>query len=49
LDEAIARGDTFVLAENAEDARAGSFFEREIQYLLSRSYPLEGGLTPSNC
>jgi hypothetical protein len=43
LDDAIARGDTFILAQDAESARAGSFFEKEIQYLLSRGYAFEDG------
>ncbi len=34
LDAAIARGDTFVFSN--EVARAGSFFERELQYLMER-------------
>lgn len=40
LDRAIARGDDFVLATPLDNVRAGSFFERELQYLFSKGYQL---------
>ena len=40
LDRLIKRGDEVVLATPASEARAGSFFERELQYLQSKGYKL---------
>jgi RHS repeat-associated protein len=40
LDRAIARGDTIRLATPASQAREGSFYERELQYLTSKGYRL---------
>lgn len=40
LDRAIARGDEFVLATPLDKVRAGSYFERELQYLFSKGYQL---------
>ena len=38
LDRTIARGDDIVLATSVDRARPGSFFERELRYLISRGY-----------
>lgn len=38
LDRTIARGDDIVLATPLDRVRAGSFFEREIRYLISQGY-----------
>jgi hypothetical protein len=45
LDTAIANGDNIVLATRLNQMRAGSFFEREINYLMSRGYTVssDGG------
>jgi hypothetical protein len=40
LDRMIARGDQVILATQANAARAGSFFARELQYLKSQGYQL---------
>jgi filamentous hemagglutinin len=40
LDRLITRGDEVLLATNAADARAGTFFARELEYLISRGYTL---------
>jgi len=40
LDRLIARGDQVFLATNAADAGAGTFFTRELEYLISRGYTL---------
>ncbi|MBN1612369.1 MAG: hypothetical protein JW940_37405, partial [Polyangiaceae bacterium] len=40
LDRLIARGDRVVLSTPAAEARAGSFFARELQYLKSHGYTL---------
>ena len=40
LDRAIARGDTFYLATPAANARAGSWYARELKYLNSRGYTI---------
>lgn len=45
LDRAITRGDTFQLATKASEARAGSFFERELQYLAGKGYTIGSGGT----
>jgi len=38
LDEAIARGDEFVLATPLNKMKPGSWFEREVKYLLDHGY-----------
>jgi hypothetical protein len=38
LDQAIARGSQFVLATAPSAARAGSFFARELEYMMSNGY-----------
>ncbi len=38
LDRIIARGDEIYLATNAAQARAGSIFARELEYLVARGY-----------
>jgi len=38
LDRMIARGDEVVLATPAAQARAGSFFARELEYLAGKGY-----------
>jgi RHS repeat-associated protein len=40
LDRLVARGDQVFLATNAADAGAGTFFARELEYLISRGYTL---------
>lgn len=40
LDRLIARGDTVLLSTPASQARAGSWFARELEYLSSRGYSL---------
>jgi hypothetical protein len=45
LDRMIARGDEIVLATPAGQARAGSFFARELEYLAGKGYaPSADGL-----
>jgi len=45
LDRLIARGDEIILATPAGQARAGSFFARELEYLASKGYaPSADGL-----
>lgn len=41
LDRAISRGNEFILATPYSKARPGSFYERELQYLLSKGYRLD--------
>jgi hypothetical protein len=36
--ETVARGDKFVLATPQSEVRAGSYFEKEVQYLQSKGY-----------
>lgn len=38
LDRAIARGSEFILATPIDKVRAGSFLQREIEYLISQGY-----------
>jgi hypothetical protein len=38
IDDAIARGDDFILATPPNAVRPGSYLDREIQYLLSQGY-----------
>jgi hypothetical protein len=38
LDQAIARGDRFILATQPSLARAGSYFARELEYLAGKGY-----------
>lgn len=38
LDDAIARGSEIQLVTPLSHVRAGSFFELEVQYLMSRGY-----------
>lgn len=45
LDKALAEGRTFLLATPLERMRSGSYFEREVQYLLSRGCNLSRGET----
>jgi RHS repeat-associated protein len=45
LDRAIARGSNFQLATPADEAREGSSYERELQYLQSRGYTVGSGGT----
>jgi hypothetical protein len=45
LDEAIARGDKFLLSTPASQAGVGSAFEWEVQYLLSRGYTMYGEMS----
>jgi hypothetical protein len=40
LDRIVSRGDTVVLSTPAAEARAGSWFARELEYLTSRGYTL---------
>jgi RHS repeat-associated protein len=48
LDQAIARGDTFVLSSPPELAPEGSGYFKELQYLLENGYTFEGDtLVPS--
>lgn len=42
LDRGILGGDTFLLATPISGMRAGSWYEREINYLLSRGYTFNG-------
>ena len=45
LDRMISRGDDIVLATRADLARPGSYFAREIHYLLSKGFKIgENGL-----
>ena len=44
LDEAIARGDQFILSTHFLNAEPGTFFAKEIKYLLEKGYiPTNGG------
>jgi RHS repeat-associated protein len=46
LDDAIVRGDKFVLSSNGFFAEAGTVFEREINYLISKGYQIaEDGMS----
>jgi hypothetical protein len=46
LDEAIARGDKFVLSNSAFKAKEGTFFYKELEYLKSKGYmPSENGMS----
>ncbi len=38
LDKAIARGDVFILSNSAKEAKAGTYFYKELQYLYSKNY-----------
>jgi RHS repeat-associated protein len=40
LDEAIARGDEFLIAEGIDAAKAGTWLQAEVDYLLYRGYRL---------
>ena len=42
LDDAIARGDTFRLASLVDDAKAGTYFRKELEYLISLGYQVVG-------
>jgi hypothetical protein len=45
LDRMIARGDDIILATRAAQARVGSFFARELEYLAGKGYvPSADGL-----
>ena len=43
LDAAIQNGSTIILGSNPADAPVGSFFWREVQYLISQGYQIGGG------
>jgi hypothetical protein len=45
LDRLIKRGDEVILSTPADQARAGSFFARELEYLQSKGYRLMDGGT----
>lgn len=40
LDRAIAKDAEFFLATPLKDLRKGTFFEKEVQYLMSKGYKL---------
>jgi hypothetical protein len=40
LDDAIARGDEFILATPLYQLRPASYFERELEYLAAKGYQL---------
>ena len=42
LDDAIARGDTFRLASLVEEAKVGTYFRKELEYLISLGYQVMG-------
>ena len=42
LDDAIARGDTFKLASLVDEAKAGTYFRMELEYLISLGYEVKG-------
>jgi hypothetical protein len=42
LDRAIARGDEIILASPASEAKAGTFFRKELDYLIKQGYKLSG-------
>ncbi|MFZ2487001.1 MAG: hypothetical protein WAZ19_02670 [Anaerolineae bacterium] len=44
LDDAIARGDIFKLASLAEEAKPGTYFYRELEYLISLGYQVVDGI-----
>ena len=51
LDNAIAKGTTFYLANKWIEAPVGSYFRRELEYLFSKGYTLsvyENYLIPPN-
>ena len=42
LDDAIARGDSFKLASLVEEAKAGTYLRKELEYLISLGYQVLG-------
>jgi hypothetical protein len=40
LDESIAKGHSFILSNNAYNAKEGTYFYKEIEYLLSKGYKI---------
>jgi hypothetical protein len=48
LDQAIARGDTFEMSSSPEDPNAGKSFIKEVEYIQSKGYVLNGNtMVPS--
>ena len=44
LDDAIARSDTFRLASLVSEAKAGTYFRKELEYLISLGYDVVGDM-----
>ncbi len=44
LDDAIARGDTFKLASLVDEAKPGTYFRKELEYLILLGYEVAGDL-----
>jgi RHS repeat-associated protein len=44
LDDAIARGDKFKLASLVDEAKPGTYFRKELEYLISLGYEVAGDL-----